>query len=208
MPWLSIDQAEQYREFGVRNLQISYNNATMSDFDIGQNWYGKAKLEIAGMVEDYCPYVDIDKVIGVVSILSPSLTWEANISAAIEFIMGERTIATNAATLAAKKWLRNEWNFNFRTGPKIANFYHNLRDPHNANHCTIDRHCIRAWLGQAIAPNFSGGIGINWKVYELIKADYMTVAKHYGIFPHQLQATIWYESRRRYGKHNYRMVGL
>lgn len=206
MPWLDIKSTQELAQYGIHNLQLALHKSTMKEFDEGMDWYECAKNRIEGTRKLNFPWISASKVIGVVSILSPNLHWESNIEAMREFFVSQRVIATKQVTLAAKSWMNDQYQFSFKTGPKISNFYHNLLDPQDPNYVTIDRHAIRAWLGPMHARRFDdqcGRIGLNYKSYNIIADHYKEVSGHYGILPNQLQAICWQVARRQYGGRQY-----
>lgn len=206
MPWLDINSTKELAQYGIQNLQLALHKSTMKEFDEGMDWYECAKNRIELTRRSNFPWISTNKVIGIVAILSPNLHWESNIEAMEEFFVSQRVIATKQVTLAAKSWMIDQYQFSFKTGPKISNFYHNLLDPQDPNYVTIDRHAIRAWLGPMHARRFDdqcGRIGLNWKSYNIIAEHYKEVSGHYGILPNQLQAICWQVARRQYGGRQY-----
>ena len=206
MPWLDIKSARELSQYGIQNLQLALHKSTMGEFDSGMDWYELAKESIEVMRKYHFPWYSASQVTGIVAILSPNLHWESNIQAMKEFMVSQRVLATKQATSAAKKWLQDQYQFNFKTGPKISNFYHNLMDPKDPNYVTIDRHAIRAWLGPIHARRFDddhGRIGLNHKSYQIIAEHYKEVASHYDILPNQLQAICWQVARRQFGGRQY-----
>lgn len=204
MAWLSLKTTQELAPQGLHNLQLSLHKSTMQEFDQGMDWYALASNQIELTRKSHFPWLTKEKFVGLVAIFSPNMSWESNIMAVKEFLLSQRVIATRQTTVAAKKWLNDSYEFSLKTAPKTANFFNNLLDPYSADHVTIDRHAIRAWLGPIHANMFSGDgngrIGLNYKSYNIIASHYKEVAEHYEILPNQLQAITWLVARRQYGR--------
>lgn len=202
MPWLKLEDARELRKEFTRNLQIAYYSATCKEFDEGHNWYARSQILLK--TEARIAQVDQTVYTAIVAATSPSVSWVKNIEVANEVIRGENSSVTTNNFEKCRKILHYEIDvfnaFSRRTAPKTYNFFFNLLDPKDPGFVTIDRHAIRACLGQSRMLDFRGAIGVNYKTYEILSEAYFELASHYGVLANQIQAVVWLYAKRMYGK--------
>lgn len=201
MSWLKLEDARNLQKEFVRNLQIAYYSATCKEFDEGHNWYARSQM----LLKTEARSLGVDQTIytAIVAATSPSVPWTRNIEVANEVIKGENSSITMNNFEKCRKILHYEIDvynaFSNKTAPKTYNFFFNLLDPKDPGFVTIDRHAIRACLGQSRMLEFRGAIGVNYKTYEILSETYFELANHYGVLANQIQAVVWLYSKRIYG---------
>lgn len=82
-------------------------------------------------------------------------------------------------------------------GPKTLAFYHNILDPEDKAHVTVDGHIVCAYHGvdrTMVEAKVRGR-----KEYRQISADMQKLAKREGLVPCQAQAIIWFARKRTLG---------
>lgn len=173
----------------------------------GMNWYADANRFALHLASTYG--VTVEKCAGVISALSPGITWETNKRDAEILIAGvcagilvddqkqtHRFSTYWRNVVKAEQILFTEGPvvdlFSERTGPKTLAFFLNILHPTKATRVTIDRHAIAIWSGDGE----SGRRGIHLAQYKRIEADYVKAAKKIGILPHTLQAVTWVMYKR------------
>lgn len=202
MAWLKLEDAREWRKEFVRNLQIAYYSATMAEFDEGHNWYARSE----SLLKKEARIAQVDQTIytAIVAATSPSVPWTRNIEVANEVIKGLNSSITMNNFEKCRKILHYEIDvygaFSRKTAPKTYNFFFNLLDPKDPSFVTIDRHAIRACLGQGRMLAYRGSIGIDHKTYEILSEPYFELASHYGVLANQVQAVVWLYAKRMYGK--------
>jgi hypothetical protein len=196
MAWLTLESARSLADNGTQNLVVALASASASDWREGLAWYQLASDQADYWRKQVCPWVDHRTFCGVVAIVSPNNSWDVTIRYAADYFEYKRIYATDNQKEKIRLWLQGEWVWDEKTGPKILSFFSNLSRPKTSLDVTIDRHCIRAWLGASVAAAYPDRIGVNYKTYNLIAESYRTVARQYDILPSQLQAVVWLWARR------------
>lgn len=202
MPWLKLEDTREWRNEFVRNLQIAYYNATCKEFDEGHNWYERTSSLLKR--EAKAAEVDLTIYTAIVAATSPSVSWAKNVQVANEVIKGENSSVTAPTFEKCRRILHYEIDvfnaFSRTSAAKTYNFFFNLLDPKDPGFVTIDRHAIRACLGQSRMMGYRGPIGINCKTYDILAESYFELASHYGVLANQIQAVVWLYSKRVYGQ--------
>jgi len=196
MAWLTLQTARQLADNGPQNLDRALALASAQDWREGLTWYSNASAQADHVRAQVCPWVDHRTFCGVVAIVSPNNSWDVTIRYAADYFEYKRIYATDNQKEKIRLWLKGEWVWSEKTGPKILSFFSNLSRPRTSTDVTIDRHAIRAWLGASVARSYPDRIGVNYKTYNLIAESYRTVARQYDILPSQLQAVVWLWARR------------
>jgi len=189
----------------TRKLLFLYRKSTeLRVRSSGMNWYLEAHKFALRLASTYG--IGVDKAAGVISALSPMITWEQNKIDAEILISGwsagvyvhDQNRVHNFSTYSknvnkAEQILFTDQPvenfFSLKTGPKTLHFYLNILHPTKNTGVTIDRHVIAAWEG--IKDGSGGSRRVTAHQYKKIESGYVSVANKVGILPHQLQAIIW-----------------
>lgn len=169
-----------------RLLEIHARNA---DADEDLRWYKTARIECAKRA--LALGVPMDTYLGVVAAMSPIMPWQTthgkmpNLDAADRVFRGEgRGLKTSLAR--AQRIVEGEDPRVVLGTAKTRNFFENLqRDDSDA--VTIDRWMLRAM--DAPAPGTQ-------TAYDALADHVRTAARHAGITPHALQASVWAQIKR------------
>jgi hypothetical protein len=185
-----------------RLLNIYRKSKALKVYSEGLNWYGEAHKFALHLASVYG--VPVEKCAGIISALSPQVTWEVNKKDAEILIAGlsahinvnEQYKAHRFSTYS-KNVLKAEQIFytenpvvdffSEKTGAKTLAFFLNILHPAKQTRVTIDRHAIAAWEGDGER----GSRAVHAALYKKIENDYIKAAKKVGIMPHDFQAVIW-----------------
>lgn len=139
----NIAQA-QFKEH-VNNIVNKYHQASPEFVKGGNEWYDKAQ-EVAHTIGGG----DVRRGAGVIAALSPLNNWERNVAEAHELIKtGNVASALLPANVEkARRIHAGEDPLDVLGGHKVTNFFHNIHDPSNPEHVTIDRHAYDIAVGR------------------------------------------------------------
>jgi len=203
-------------QFGehVKNIINKYREASPEFAKGGHEWYEKAHETAAKLGGG-----DVRRGAGIIAALSPLSDWDRNVREAHELT---KTGTVKSALLPANvaKAQRIHAGENPEAvlgGNKVTNFFHNIHDPSNPGHVTIDRHAYdialgRPFIGQggksAGVPkepskpgNMSEDLGLSsMGRYKHFVRAYQHASGELGVdLPHQVQATTWVTHRGAVG---------
>lgn len=162
------------------------------------NWYIQASKFASHISHKY--RISYNKVVGVISALSPACNWPQNKKDAEKliaaFVAGDNFSDYTYCTYGAN--VIKGWNillsksdpvtfFNAKTGAKTLNFYLNILDPYNPDAVTIDRHAFAVYAGRKTG----GTVSLTPKRYGIIAAAYIEASRQLNMVPNQLQAILW-----------------
>ena len=169
------------------NILRTYSKATPAD---KVDWYVEAN--------NFCQYVSehyelpLNKVIGIVSALSPRKSWELNKRVAVDLITkneaGHMQVFVDKARDIRDNGNTDEEILSILNGTKIKSFYLNIKYPKRDKTVTIDRHAIAVALGRTASDL---ELAITPKHYKFFEDCYKWTAEKVGISPVQLQAVTW-----------------
>ena len=169
------------------NIIKTYTLATSEE---RQDWYLSAN--------NYCRYLSdkhqlpLDKVIGIVSALSPRKEWSLNKRIAEELILtgdcGQMKVFVGKAKDIRDTQGNEKDILSILNGPKIKSFYMNIKYPDSVVNVTVDRHAIAVALGR-IATNEEQSL--SEKQYQFFKECYIWTAQALDIKPLLLQSITW-----------------
>lgn len=166
-----------------------------------QRWYYE--------VHDYC--VDLSrkydvpliKVAGIMSVLSPNVTFVQNVKSLELFLQtkGNCTVSTYYKQKVKADMileLDNPTEHDVKViigkGLKTLSFFENIYRPESSLAVTVDIWQVRWAKMVRIIPK-SAGVQPTIKQYKLISASIVRRAKRVGMMPHEYQALTWVEIR-------------
>jgi hypothetical protein len=188
----------------VENIIRKHEAATPADRKHGEMWYRDAHIQSFAVGRG-----NVERGAGIIAALSPRAPWDDNIAAAHRLAQtGEswekhtlhpqdkgQVAVQNAKAL---RILAGEHPLDVLGGMKERSFYHNILDPENPEHITIDKHAHDIALGipqgvRRIMPDL--GLGAKSR-YQHFADAYRTASEVAGIvIPNILQATTWVTHR-------------
>lgn len=176
----------------------------------GLNWYKVAHDTCGEIAKRYG--IELDMVVGVLSVLSPRTVWEQNVIDAENLIkafkQGKRLSSVTVTTYGVNKkkaWdiLRSGTVEPFLKGVKVVAFYENILNPETSEAVTIDGHAVNIVYGK-VGSVLSKHFTPKWNT--LLQEKYKKCAFQVGLRPHQLQAITWLAYKRVHGiRTNWRM---
>lgn len=154
------------------------------------DWYVNAN--------NYCRYLSdkhqlpLDKVIGIVSALSPRKEWGLNKRIAEQLITSNNCGQIKVFVDKARN-IRDNGNteteiLSILNGQKIKSFYMNIKYPNKGDNVTIDRHAIAVAIGRTASDTEQA---LTDKHYKFFKDCYIWTAEQLGIKPLLLQSITW-----------------
>ena len=181
----------------------NFEKITPKDLRSGLIWYKLANRICKSIANKY--NLKIETVAGIMSALSPGISWKENVEDTIELIKkaNDAVVKTyNQNRLKALDILfsddldLNVYEYFFlkkKCGFKTANFYLNIINPNDKTAVTIDRHILDIFNLTPKAINTN-------KKYLALKALLIAKALQRNLIPCQYQAIIWKCHKRL--KHN------
>lgn len=186
----------------VRNIEGTFNRSNDQQIQHGMLWYPHAQ-ELAhdigtlarlrsGGGESHVS--DVERGAGIISALSPQVSWKRNQVMARELANTGRTTGSTRAFIEKALRIREGENpedvLHTREGHKTYNFFHNIADPEDPNYVTIDRHAHDLAVGRKFSDQEHRGLYAKGR-YQHFSDAYQRAADRIGILPHQVQATTW-----------------
>ena len=174
----------------VRNICKAYKLAEYCDIQAG-NFYTEAYSFAVELANKYA--VDVEKVAGIIAVLSPGTAWDVNKRDAAAFLAGKRTGFSTYSQFIQKAVQilhaeNNDQIFDIvfgKQGQKTASFYLNILLDQQA--VTVDRHAYRIAVGDTGA----GGIRLTRDQYNRIAAAYVDASNKLRVPAPKLQAITW-----------------
>ena len=178
-----------------QNIFKTYRHAVKARTDvISKNWYAKALRDCEAIAE--AEDLQIERVVGIVSALSPRVPWIWNLANAVRLIHFETTTAYRANEAKAYKILAGASPLTTLGGLKTLAFYKNIRDAGTDDyHVTVDTWAVKVALGKEYYTQRISGVTA--KQYKRIEAAYQRVAEtlDHEVNGCQLQAITWVQVR-------------
>jgi hypothetical protein len=138
--------------------------------------------------------VKFDLACGIVAVLSPMLAWSENLNLAHQLIKFNGKLPASVKSSAfplniekARKMLKAKRVFPYLRGVKVVEFYHNILNPLDPDHVTIDTFML------ACHYNKNEGLGRYFTEKHIgpLKQIIRGLGIKYSLLPCQVQATIW-----------------
>lgn len=184
----------------VDNIIRKHEASTLADRKRGEMWYRDAHIQAFAIGRG-----NIERGAGVLAALSPRAPWDDNLAAAhrvaetgepwVKYDLHPQDKGQVAVQNAkAIRILQGEHPLDVLGGMKERSFYHNIVDPENPEHITVDKHAhdIAMGIPQGVRreqPEL--GLGAKGR-YNHFADAYRTASEVTGIvIPNILQATTW-----------------
>jgi hypothetical protein len=184
---ITFKGAELSRTVVKNNIVRVFNVATDKE---KEDWYASANT--------YCQYLSdkhnlpVDKVIGIVSALSPRKEWGLNKRLAEQLIStdncGQIKLFVNKARDIRDKGNSECEILSILNGQKIKSFFMNIKYPDSGTNVTVDRHAIAVAIGRTANETEQS---LTDKNYKFFKDCYVWTAQQMGIKPLLLQSITW-----------------
>jgi hypothetical protein len=159
----------------------------------GMSWYDRAH-DFAASLD-----TDVSRAAGVIAVLSPNTSWNANMTLAIGAYAGRRNLGFPDKVRKVIRILDGgESPTDVIGGPKVTSFYHNILSPEVSHPAVIDRHAFDIALNIRHDDKSRGSLGRKG-VYDSFAAVYAEAATLADITTAQMQAITWVEWRARNG---------
>ena len=190
------------------------SSVTSAQYETGLTWYSDAYDFAARIGTEYA--LSVETVAGVVSALSPAVSWVVNKEDARRLIDNWSNIGNpervKVSTYGQNKdkaigILESKGSYNavvdfFTADTKTLNFFCNIANPERTNVVTVDRHAIGIALGSTDTSHQQ--LCITKKRYRDIKEAYTMAAEQLGHrVPCNLQAICWISYREQYVNNRY-----
>jgi len=158
------------------------------------DWYRVANSICHQFAQDYS--VNLDTVIQVMAVLSPSNSWARNIQDTGDMLQsGDCSHPYGLCIEYARRILQGE---HLRTvvkrGRKVRSFYACIAEPDRPGPVCIDRHAVVLATGAGSISELDGWLDLN-ATYQLTAAAYRTAARSLSLLPSELQAITWTQHR-------------
>lgn len=194
------------RQFGAmrRNVENTYTASSGAEKASGHDWYPKAHDEAKSVGGG-----DTRRGAGVIAALSPQTHWDLNKTQAHEIVhlkssdvdalhKGDRSVLAGKAlnrqpsdrVLAAVRIHTGEDDPAKSLGIKTGNFFHNIHDPSDNSHVTIDVHAHDIAVGQKLQHKVNRGLSAPGR-YNTFASVYHQASDRLGVRPNEVQATTW-----------------
>ena len=194
----------------VSNIVGTYLLSNSVEKCNGVEWYARAM--VAAQAISNSTGVNVNKVAGVISALSPNNRWERNLIDAENvckvYINGDVEDVLNVKVCTYGKMLLKAVNIlecdniseipTILNGRKIRAFYECIVG--KSDSVVIDGHAYSIWIGERLTMKQVPNIGI--KLYASITADYIAATQEINakfntnLMPFQVQASTWVTWKR------------
>lgn len=176
------------------NILRMYKRVHEDTHEEGFYWYNMAHEWCRDVSIEY--NLPLETVCGVVSALSPGVSWPQNQKDTISVIrkhlglqsvavVGTYPVGLRKAEALLGGALQEDV---FRpSAPKTRSFYFNILNPHDPEHVCIDRHAVKVARGM----KKGGALSITPHQYNKVKEAYKEAASILGLIPARLQAIVW-----------------
>lgn len=170
--------------------------------NVSKRWYYEVNAHCTMLSEKHG--VALIKVAGMMSVLSPNVSFVQNIKSLENFLEtgGDCTVSTyskqkvkadNIYALADDA-SEDEVKAIIGKGLKTLSFFENIYRPTTSQAVTVDLWQVR-WAKSKRIIAKSAGVQPTVKQYRLIEASIVRRAKKLGMMPHEYQAITWVEIR-------------
>lgn len=146
----------------------------------------------------------LDRTVAVFVSLSPNSDYIGNLRSTVSVAAGvfhgvpmsQVQVSTYRHCLArAWAYAHGEADFLDRTkGPKVRAFYHNVLDPTDYRHVTIDGHMTAIWRGEDLTMRQA--LLYSRKEYDEVANAIKRIAFSMALVPCELQAILWHARKR------------
>lgn len=172
-----------------------YLSASPDQLADGHEWYEAAHLVASKLAREHGH--SVEAAAGVISALSPSVSWEKNVEDAEYLLAGDAFHPYSTYGPNVKKAWRiagGEHPEQVLGGKKVLAFYHLINDPTLGDRVVVDRHAVKVCTRRQWASDneASGFLKVG---YERCAQAYMDVSSSLGLLPHKVQATCWLVQR-------------
>jgi len=195
----------------VSHLENLFNRIPSSDRNVAISWYQEAH-DFAHFLS-YTYHISIEQAAGVIAVLSPRITWEQNLSCAVNLTLAwfEGKEIYEAGVNAFQSNVVKAWNILLNPGvatelllgkraPKVRAFYDNILYPKSSTNVTIDSWMVRAYYNDT---HHLGNIR-NEGERQAIKSEVERLALRYGFRALDMQAILWIQIRKEAGQNGLR----
>ena len=187
-----IFNGERISRTKVRNNILKVYNQT----DTFSDWYKEAHQFSRYLSDKY--KTPLNRVIGIISALSPRLNWDKNKEIAEFFLETNKVIRDNGKQIHMTvpcnkaKLIRlnddEQYILDTLSGDKTKSFYLNIKYPDREVNVTVDRHAIAIALGRIATQKEHS---LTKKSYKCFEDCYKWTAEQLGIRPLLLQSITW-----------------
>jgi len=195
-----------FHEEKMSHLENLFNRIPSSDRSVAISWYQEAH-DFAHFLS-FTYHISIEQAAGVIAVLSPRITWEQNLSGAMNLTLAhfEGKEIYEVEVHAFQSNVVKAWNIlcnpNVATelllgkrAPKVRAFYDNILYPQSSTDVTIDSWMVRAYYNDI---HLLGTIK-NEDERRAIKAEVERLAIKYGFRALDMQAILWIQIRKEGG---------
>lgn len=185
-----------------KNLRAMLKLANDEDRAEGLRAYARYHEVMCGLSDKYG--VPLDRVVAVFVSLSPNSDYVGNLRSTVSVLAGavngdgvqQVQVSTyRHCLLRAWAYVQGDARFLERTkGPKVRAFYHNVLNPLDYRHVTIDGHMTAIWRGQDLTMRQA--LVYNRKEYDEISNACKSLAFENYLVPCELQAILWHTRKR------------
>ena len=182
-----------------RNIVDVFNCASMESIQEGLAWYRDAHLlaQVIGRLGGY--KIHPHSVIvgaGILSALSPQVSWEQNVKWAIELATRRKQYTTGRNHDKALRILNGEHPMQVLGGRKVIAFYKAIVAPEGSGEPVIDRHAVAVYMGRNVPEKEILQLQIP-QVMSRVQTAYKKASSVLDVHHHRVQAITWSEWRRQ-----------
>ena len=190
----------------MSHLENLFNRIPSSDRNVAISWYQEAHDFAHFMAFTY--HITVQQAAGVIAVLSPRVTWEQNLSGAMNLTLThfEGKEVYEATLCGYPDNIVKAWNILCnpdvateqllgKRAPKVRAFYDNILYPKSSTDVTIDSWMVRAYYNDT---HHTGTIK-NEDERLAIKSEVERLAIKYGFRALDMQAILWIQIRKEGG---------
>ena len=190
----------------IDNLCLVWDKSTAWERSDGMTYYRQCRQQIL-TVGDCFGFVGIAELAGMFAALSPNNDEAGNFRDLTKVLaaFGKQSTPPTVSSYpvnAVKAWkiVHGIPVDEVLRGKKVIAFWHNLLDPSDRFHVTVDGHMVSCWHGSRLmlrrrVDNRESAV-ITSREYDVIADDVRALAKRVHVIPSQLQSTLWLTWKR------------
>ncbi len=181
----------------MNEFEKAFLQANLQEKAMGFHWY----LDSHNYLEEMAKFFKkpLPLVCGIVAVLSPGMSWSANVNLAYQLIKGKGSVGhmqTKPSCYGlnlkkAQRMLKTGKVFPYLHGPKVEQFYLNLFEPMSPHAITIDSFMIACYYRCMTTDKGIIQSHSTEKEIGKLKHEIRILADKYDLLPLQFQATVW-----------------
>lgn len=175
-----------------RNVHTWADKVKAEHWESGKVWYKQAHQFAHYLSEE--TGLPVENVVGVIAALSPQVSWEVNCYSAesvVRYAQVDKKYGGYHINVEKAYQCLTAHPLTVLGGHKVLAFYHNILNPHNPGHVTVDTHIARVLFDTLQLTDQQVSYVFGKKGNSLAQQCLRKVAEQRNVNPVALQAALW-----------------